>query len=218
MLVTGFQSYGGRSLNPAEELVKALDGTVIAGERVRGIGMPVDYRRLGPGIAAAIEETRPRAVIGFGLWPAEPVIRLERVAVNIADFEISDNQGLVAREPVAEGGAPAYLSTLPLHAIHDRLLAAGVPCRLSGTAGTFLCNALMYHTLRACAESRPAPLCGFIHLPYLPQQVARLIRDTAEEARLELHQRADLASMSLQTMLEGARLAIETALEHAPRR
>ena len=123
MLVTGFQSYGGRFLNPAEELVRALDGTVIAGERVRGIGMPVDYRRLGPSIAAAVEETRPRAVIGFGLWPAEPVIRLERVAVNIADFEISDNQGLVVREPVAEGGAPAYLSTLPLHAIHDRLLA-----------------------------------------------------------------------------------------------
>ncbi len=218
MLVTGFQCYGGRSLNPAEELVKALDGSVIAGERVRGIGMPVDYRRLGPSIAAAIEEARPRAVIAFGLWPAESVIRLERVAVNIADFEIGDNQGLVAREPVVEGGPPAYLSTLPLYAMRDRLLAAGVPCRLSSTAGTFLCNALMYHALRVCGERTPAPPCGFVHLPYLPQQVAWLIRDTAEEARLELHQRADLASMSLETMLEGARLAIEVALEHAPPR
>ncbi len=102
--------------------------------------------------------------------------------------------------------------------MRDRLLAAGIPCRLSGTAGTFLCNALMYHALRACGERMPAPLCGFVHLPYLPQQVAWLIRDTAEEARLELHQRADLASMTLETMIEGARLAIEVALEHAPHR
>jgi pyroglutamyl-peptidase len=76
----------------------------------------------------------------------------------------------------------------------------------------------MYHALRVCGERTPAPPCGFVHLPYLPQQVAWLIRDTAEEARLELHQRADLASMSLGTMLEGARLAIEVALEHAPPR
>ena len=134
--------------------------------------------------------------------------------------------GRVEREPLLggfwrlgkEGGPPAYLSTLPLYAMQERLLAAGIPCRLSGTAGTFLCNALMYHALRICGERTPAPPCGFVHLPYLPRQVAWLIRDTAEEARLELHQRADLASMSLETMLEGARLAIEVALEHAPPR
>lgn len=218
MLLTGFESYGGRALNPAEEIIRALDGEVIAGERVRGVRMPVDYRELRPRIAAAVEETRPRAVIALGLWPGEPVIRLERVAVNVVDFEIADNRGLIAREPVSEGGPPACLSTLPLHAIHARLLAAGIPCRLSGSAGAFLCNALMYHALRACAERAPALLGGFIHLPYLPQQVARLIRDTAEEARLELHQRADLASMALETMLEAVRLAVAVTLEHAPPR
>jgi pyroglutamyl-peptidase len=217
MLLTGFESYGGRALNPAEEIIRALDGETIVGERVRGVRMPVDYRELRTRIAAAIEEVRPRAVIGLGLWPGEPVIRLERVAVNVVDFEIPDNRGLIAREAVSEGDRAAYLSTLPLHAIHTRLLTAGIPCRLSGSAGTFLCNALMYHGLRGCAACDPALLGGFIHLPYLPQQVAYLIRDTAEEARLELHQRADLASMGLETMLGAVRLAIEVTLEHAAR-
>jgi pyroglutamyl-peptidase len=133
------------------------------------------------------------------------VVRLERVAVNCADFEIADNQGLLTREPVLEGGAAARLSTLPLADIRERLLDAGIPCRLSGSAGTFLCNALMYHTLDACAGREPPPPAGFVHLPYLPRQVAWLIRDTAEEARLELHQRG--------TMVEAVRIALETVLQ-----
>ena len=120
--------------------------------------------------------------------------------MNCADFEIADNKGLLTREAVQEGGPAARLSTLPLRAVQRRLLDAGIPCRLSGSAGTFLCNALMYHTLDACAGREPAPPAGLLHLPYLPQQVAWLIRDTADEARLELHQRADLASMDLATM------------------
>ena len=70
----------------------------------------------------------------------------------------------------------------------------------------------MYHTLDTCAGREPALPAGFLHLPYLPQQVAWLIRDTADEARLELHQRADLASMDLATMVQAVRLAIGTTL------
>jgi pyroglutamyl-peptidase len=213
MLLTGFESYGGRSLNPAEQVVKRLDGTVVRGVRVSGHTLPVDFRELGPRIAQLIQEIRPRAMVCLGLWPGTPMLRLERVAVNIADFEIPDNVGLMTRGPVVEGGAEAYLSTLPIHAIQDRLLDGGIPARLSGSAGTFLCNALMYHALRSCAEHGSAAPCGFIHLPYLPEQVSALLLQMRDWAKVELHQRADLASMALDVQIEGIRLAIESTIE-----
>ena len=213
MLLTGFQSYGGRAANPAEDVVKALDGEVIAGRTVMGRTLPVRYAELGSQIAQLVAETAPRAVICLGLWPGEPMLRLERIAVNIADFEIADNAGLIERGAVVTGGPVAYAATLPIHAIQDRLLEAGIPARLSGSAGNFLCNALMYHALRSCARHDPVPACGFIHLPYLPQQVSNIVRDTRDDARLELHQRGDLASMALETMVEAIRLAIRTTIE-----
>jgi pyroglutamyl-peptidase len=217
MLLTGFESYGGRSVNPAEQVLMRLAGTEIRGVRVTGHTLPVDYRELGTGIRQLIENVQPRAVICLGLWPGTPMLRLERVAVNIADFEIPDNVGLMTRGPVVDGGAAAHLSTLPIHAIQDRLLEAGIPARLSGSAGTFLCNALMYHALRICAGRAPEPPCGFIHLPYLPQQVSALLLQMREWAKVALHQRADLASMALDVQVEAIRLAIETTLEATPR-
>jgi pyroglutamyl-peptidase len=213
MLLTGFESYGGRSLNPAEQVATRLDGSVIAGVRVSGRTLPVDYHELGPRIGALIQELRPRAVICLGLWPGTPTLRVERIAVNIADFEIPDNVGLMTRGPVVEGGVEGYLSTLPIHAIQDRLLAAGIPARLSASAGTFLCNALMYHALRGCAEHAPGTPCGFIHLPYLPEQVSALLLQMRDWAKVEVHQRADLASMALDVQVEAIRLAIETTLD-----
>jgi pyroglutamyl-peptidase len=215
MLLTGFQSYGARAINPAEEIVKHLDGKRIGGERVEGRVLPVDYAKLGPSIREAIEETTPRAVICLGLWPGAPMIRLERVAVNVADFEIADNVGAMVKAPIEKDGDAAYLSTLPLDAIQDRVLGAGIPCQLSGTAGAFLCNALMYHALRASADQSPPPTCGcgFIHVPYLPEQVADVIRATKEGAKLELHQRGDVASMSLDVMVQAIGLAIEATLD-----
>lgn len=215
MLLTGFEGYGGRAINPAEEVTRRLAGTTIAGVRVEGRTLPVDYARLGPAIDGLVAELRPRAVICLGLWPGEVMLRLERIAVNIADFEIPDNVGLMTRGPVVEGGPEAVRATLPIHAIQDRLLAAGIPARLSSSAGNFLCNALMYHALRACAAHVPQAPCGFIHLPYLPEQVSSLLLQMRDWAKVELHQRADLASMSLDVQVEGVRLAIATTLETA---
>jgi pyroglutamyl-peptidase len=212
VLVTGFEAYGGRSLNPSEDVARSLDGALVAGEPVEARCLAVDLRAVGPAIRAAIEETAPTVVVCLGLWPGEPMLRLERVAINQADFDMADNAGLRAREPVVPGGPAAWVATLPLHAIRDRLLAAGIPCRLSGTAGQFLCNALLYHALAACAARQPSPPAGFVHLPYLPRQVALLAAKTRDQHRLDLGQRADLASMSLEVMREGVRLAIETSL------
>jgi pyroglutamyl-peptidase len=143
------------------------------------------------------------------------MLRIERIAANVADFEIADDAGLIARAPVVEGSPAGLLATLPIAAIRDRLLAAGIPARLSGTAGQFLCNALMYHALRLCAERAPPPACGLIHLPYLPPQVALLMAQKRDPAAVEVQQRADLASMALATMVAGVHLAIEATLEVA---
>jgi pyroglutamyl-peptidase len=216
MLLTGFESYGGRAINPAEQIVTRLNGTRVDVVEIRGRTLPVSYAELGPRLASLSEVLRPPAVICLGLWPGEPMLRVERIAANVADFEIADNAGALAREPVLEGGPDGYRSTLPIHAIRDRLLAAGIPARLSGTAGQFLCNACMYHALDACARRSPRPPCGFIHVPYVPQQVALLLQEMRDSARLELHQRADLASMALEAQIEAVRIAIATTLEVAP--
>ncbi len=214
MLLTGFEGYGGRGLNPAAEVVRALDGETIGGETVTGRILPVDYERLATRIRELIAETAPRAVIALGLWPGEPMIRLERIAVNLNDFEIPDNRGALHGGAIAEGVPLALRSTLPVEAIRSRLLDAGIPARLSSSAGNFLCNALMFRALEAVAQQRPETEtpCGFIHLPYLPEQVAELLRQLREARDLELHQRADLASMALPTQIAAVRLAIEATL------
>ena len=174
------------------------------------------YAEVGPRVASLIEEIRPAAVICLGLWPGAPTLRLERIAANIADFEIADNVGAIVREPLLEGGPDGYRSTLPIHAIRNRLLEAGIPAQLSGTAGQFLCNACMYHALHAGARLSPRPPCGFLHLPYLPQQVALLLEEMRDSARVELHQRADFASMPLEMQIEGVCIAITASLEATP--
>jgi len=213
VLVAGFEPYGGRGRNPACDVVRALDRSVIAGHPVAGRTLPVSYNGLARRLSAMIDELHPRLVISLGLWPGETAIRLERFGLNLADFEIPDNEGALLTDApiVAEGGA-GLRSTLPLRAIEAALLASGIPARLSSTAGTFLCNATLYQLLHLLGERAPGARGGFIHLPYLPEQVALLLRETAAERRLELHQRADVASMALPLQVKAVSIAIATAL------
>ena len=213
MILTGFEGYGGRGINPAEEVIKALDGEVVAGAAVSGHVLPVAYTDLRQRLHGIVGEDRPEAVIALGLWPGETVIRLERVAVNVNAFEIPDNEGTLDNGPVVEGGTLAYPATLPLEEIQGRLLAADIPARLSSSAGNFLCNATMYCLLEAVERAGLNIPCGFIHLPYLPAQVAGIIAGLRTGHAMELHQRADLASMSLEAMVKAVRIAIETAVE-----
>ena len=107
---------------------------------------------------------------------------------------------------VLPDGSPAKVATLPLRAIETAILAAGIPARISSTAGTFLCNACLY-TLLDLLEARHVP-AGFIHVAYAPAQVAQMLKDLRAESVLELHQRADLASMELATTVKGIEIAI----------
>ena len=209
VLVTGFEPYGGGRINPSLEVVRTLDGTEVASVPVVGRALPVDFRGLQQHVRALLTEIDPIAVLNLGLWPGEATIRLERVALNLADFEIPDNAGELVHDRPLDREAPAAIpSRLPLRAIERTLLEAGIPARLSNTAGTFLCNATMYAFLRQTAG---VP-CGFVHLPYLPEQVASLLACAKEQRTLEQHQRADYASMSLPTMLEAVRIILAVSL------
>ena len=214
ILVTGFQPYGGRQLNPSAEVVRALAGTRIEWCTVRGMLLPVSFAGAKQPLTDAIAEHRPVLVVSTGLWPGEPVIRVERVAVNRASFEMPDNDGQrPLDESVEPDGPVARAVTLPVEQIISSLREKGIPVRTSDTAGTFLCNTTLYRALGACERLGTGARCGFVHLPYLPQQVAELLNDLSAEGRLELHQRADLASMSLHMMLDAVRNILAVSLE-----
>ena len=114
-----------------------------------------------------------------------------------------------------DNGPAAFAATLPIRRIEGALLDVGIPARLSSTAGTFLCNACLYGFLEEAATAPRAALCGFMHLPYLPSQVAELLKATRRDARLELHQRADLASMDLPTAVKAVQIALEVSVGEA---
>jgi pyroglutamyl-peptidase len=213
VLVTGFEPYGGRGSNPAYDTMLALDGRKIVGVEVIGRALPVAIASIKPNIVRVLNETNPSAVISLGLWPGEPMIRLERIGINIADFEIADNEGAIWRDlEVSGNGSLARAASLPLRNIEQELLAAGIPVRLSSTAGTYLCNACLYSFLEAVEnEVRHIP-CGFIHVPYTPEQVAQLVADIRNSQRLEQHQRADLVSMELSRTIRAVEIAIDVTL------
>ena len=216
VLVTGFESYGGRGTNPAGEIAKALHGRRVAGAEIVGRTLPVSFARLQDNVSALLAESDPLVALGIGLWPGEPVIRLERLAINLADFEIADNEGaMLADEELHAAGPAALAATIPVRRIEGELLRVGIPARLSATAGTFLCNACLHALLHAAATRLRPPLCGFVHVPYLPAQVAELLQATRQEARLELHQRADLASLDLATATRAVEIAAALSVEAA---
>jgi pyroglutamyl-peptidase len=203
-VITGFSGYGGRGRNPAGEIAEILDGRSIAGFAVVGRVLPVSYRRIRADLAALIEEYRPRILISLGLCPGEPVVRLERVGINIADFDIPDNDGeILSDTPIDPLGLPAALATLPLRNIEINLLEAGIPARISSTAGTYLCNAALYTAL-TIANGRVSHV-GFIHLPYVPEQVAQMLHPARGQNRSE-----PVPSMELQTMVRAIEIALHT--------
>ena len=173
ILLTGFEPFGTYTTNPSGEVAKALDGRAFGAEAVRGVVLPVHHREAALAVARAIDETAPRAIVHVGLAGGRARIALERVAVNVMDFEIADNAGYRAEgEPCVPEGPVAYFSTLPLAAILDALVADGVPAYLSSTAGTYLCNQTMYTTRHLLDRRGLAIPAGFIHLPQSAAMVA----------------------------------------------
>lgn len=201
-LVTGFEPYGGYALNPSAEIARRLDGTKIGRVAVIGRILPVVLADIDSALTDALRDIDPVAVILLGLAPGESVIRLERVALNLADFASPDNAGArVVDRPLAAEAPAGLWARLPLRAIQAKLLAAGIRARLSETAGTYLCNAALYRALARLPRRVP---CGFIHLPLLPAEVAaRLGRDSGAEI---------LPSMAFPFQRRAVEIALATTL------
>ena len=173
ILVTGFEPFGPYKDNPSAAVADALDGRTVGRDTVRSAILPVHHARAAAVVAQLVDDVAPRAIVHLGLAGGRARIALERVAVNVMDFEIADNAGYRATgEPCVRGGPAAYFSTLPLDAMLEALTAEGVPAYLSSTAGTYLCNQTFY-TTRHLLESRGVRTpAGFIHLPLSPAMVA----------------------------------------------
>ena len=203
ILLTGFEPYGGMRSNPAYATMQALSGETIGGHVVIGRSLPVSLARIGAVIDELLHETRPQAVISLGLAPGEPVIRLERVGLNLADFDLGDNEGLTSRDiAVSQQGSAARWASLPLRRIEAALLANGIPARLSETAGTYLCNACLYNFLEKLDGQ--AVLSGFIHVPMTPDLAAEAIAKRQYDGM----DRQRLSSMSLDLIIAAVRIAI----------
>jgi len=172
ILLTGFEPFGTYKDNPSAEVAEALHGRILGGETVESAVLPVDHRRAAARVAELLRGTAPRAIVHLGLAGGRARLALERVAVNVMDFEIADNAGYRATgEPCVAGGPAAYFSTLPLAAMLEALSAEGIPAYLSSTAGTYLCNQTFY-TTRHLLDTRGLEIpAGFIHLPLSPSMV-----------------------------------------------
>ncbi len=173
ILLTGFDPFDGAAENPSRRAVLAVaEGTPPPGTRVVAEILPVSYAHAGAALADAVRRHRPDILIATGLAGGRAEISVERVAINVDDARIADNDGAFRIDaPVIEGGPAAYFSTLPIKAIAGEIRAAGVPAHVSQSAGTFICNHVFY---RAChlAATEHRMRAGFIHLPWLPDQGA----------------------------------------------
>ena len=168
ILLTGFDPFGGETVNPALEAVKRVQ---CPGLSVVPLEVPTVFGRAEETIIQAIRAHQPRLVICVGQAAGRAVITPERVAINMDDASIPDNAGAQPQDrPIDPTGPAAYFSTLPIRAMVQAIRQAGVPADISNSAGTFVCNHLMYSVLHYAAKACPGLRAGFVHVPCIPAQ------------------------------------------------
>ena len=202
LLITGFEPFGGESINPSSLAAQRLAEEGFAGVEASWLVLPVVRYRCGERVVETIERGRPEVVVMLGQAGGRMRVTPERVAINVDDFRRPDNAG---NQPVDEphllGGPAAYFSGLPVKEMVRRMREAGVPAAVSNTAGTYLCNHVSYGVLHAIATRGWPIRAGFIHVPYVPAQAAE--------------KELDAPSLSLDTLVRGLRAALPAALEMA---
>jgi pyroglutamyl-peptidase len=173
-LVTGFEPFDRDKINPSREAVRLL-GKRVGSLRVETAILPCSFAKSTKALSRALERTKPDIVLCTGLAGGRPELCLERVAINVQDARIKDNdRKQPIDKPVVKNGPAAHFATLPIKACVAALRKAGLPAAVSNTAGTFVCNHIFY-ALMDIAAGHPIPMRGgFLHVPYAPEQVARL--------------------------------------------
>ena len=194
LLVTGFDPFGGEEINPALEAVKGLEDT-IKGAEIKKLEIPTVFGKAAEVVKAAIDEFNPDVVLNVGQAGGRFALTPERVAINIDDARIPDNEGnQPIDEAIQEEGNAAYFTQLPVKAMVTAIKAAGLPGAVSNTAGTFVCNHIMYQVQYLIDTKYPEIKGGFIHVPFIPEQVV---------------DKADQPFMNLTDMTKGLTAAIE---------
>ncbi|MFO3664994.1 pyroglutamyl-peptidase I [Anaerococcus sp. ENR0831] len=198
ILVTGFDPFGGEPTNPAIESVKRIDDNIEGAEIIK-LEIPTVFHKAADVVEEKIKEVKPDVVLSIGQAGGRYGITVERVAINQDDARIEDNEG---KQPIdvaiREDGAPAYFSTLPIKAMVEEIKKEKLPASVSNTAGTFVCNHIMYQDLYL-AEKYGDIKAGFIHVPFLTEQVV---------------DKKDTASMSLEDIVKGLNAAIRAIVRY----
>jgi pyroglutamyl-peptidase len=205
VLLTGFEAFGHTPINPAEQVARALDGTIVDDGRIVARIVPNVFFKAIDFVRAAIEETNPSIVVMMGEYGGRAVITLERLAHNLNDstrYGLADNDGCSLQgQPTIPDGPVAYYTTLPIRAMVKAMRQEGIPSDISDTPGTFCCNHLMYGILHRIATTALKIRAGWIHLPYLPSTAA-------------MAENLGAPSMSVETSAAGVLTAIRAILKN----
>ena len=203
ILYTGFQPFAGEATNPSCDALQLLPTTIPGAEVIR-LELPTAFAGGPQALLTALRRHRPDCVICVGQAGGRNAVTPEFVAINHCDARIPDNDGDQPKDKrIDEDGPAAYFTKLPVRRIVERCRAQGIPADVSYTAGTYVCNALMYSLLRAVELEFPGMIAGFIHVPFSPAQAAAHVRPEP--------------SMALGTMAEALRIAGEESLAESKR-
>ena len=168
LLITGFDPFGGETVNPAWEAVKQLPERVGL-HMLCKLQIPTIFGRAAKTVLAQAEIFQPDVILCIGQAGGRSAVTPERIAVNIRDGKLPDNAGLQpGGEPVAADGPAAYFTTVPVNEMVAAIRDAGIPSLASNSAGAFVCNDTLYALLHHYAGTETK--VGFIHVPYLPEQ------------------------------------------------
>lgn len=199
ILVTGFDPFGGEKVNPALEAVKSLP-SVIHGAEIRWVEIPTVFYKSADVLEAEIVRYQSDVVLCIGQAGGRASLTPERVAINQDDARIPDNQGNQPIDtPIRLDGEAAYFSTLPIKAMVQAIKEVGLPATVSNTAGTFVCNHLMYQALYLADKKFPNMRAGFMHIPYMTEQVIN---------------KPNTASMNLDDIIKGIEAAIGAIVDY----
>ena len=200
VLVTGFDPFGGEVDSPAYEAIKLLPDT-IAGAEIIKLEIPTVFARSTLAVEKALQAYEPDLVICVGQAGGNSCITIEKIAVNLAQAGIPDNDGeLKVDDPLQEDGDIAYYSNLPINAIVKNIRDHDIPCYISYSAGTYVCNCVMYNVLYMTSRKYPNIRSGFIHVPYSSAQAVNKPNGTP--------------FMSLTDIAKSLEYAIEASVTH----
>lgn len=198
ILVTAFEPFGNENLNPALEILKSLPDQIL-GHSILKLKIPTVRFKSVNAIIGMIRQHQPDIVLSLGQAGGRSDITFERVGINVDDYGIGDNeQNMPIDEKVVDNGPDAYLVNLPLKDMMHNVRDSGISASISNTAGTFVCNHVIYAIRHYCESEHLNIQSGFIHVPFLPEQVIN---------------KPTMPSMPLDMMVKAITVAIETIIK-----